>query len=173
MDEKVIEAKEIEIEKLVKNNTFESVPYEEQSLISTKWVFQEKEKDGVSFIKARLVARGFEEDSSQMKIDSPTCSKQALRLLFLTAATKRWTLKSIDIASAFLQGNLIERDVYLKPPKEYCVDGEVWKLNRCIYGLNDAPRAWYDRVKHELVDLKGRNLSMTMLFSAGIQEKEV
>ena len=156
LDEQVIEAKEAEIEKLLKNNTFESVPYVNQSLISTKWVFTEKEKDGQFSTKARLVARGFEEDSSQMKIDSPTCSKQSLRMLFLTAATKRWAIKSIDIASAFLQGNAIEREVYLRPPKEYAVEGQVWKLNRCIYGLNDAPRSWYDRVKQVLIDLGGK-----------------
>ena len=159
LDPQVIEAKEEEIKKLMKNDTFKIVPYNKQSVISTKWVFHQKEKDGIPFIKARLVARGFEEDTSDMKLDSPTCSRQALRLLFMTAATKRWQVKSIDIASAFLQGKSIERDVYLNPPDDYRIEGEVWKLNQCIYGLNDAPRSWYDRVKQVLVNLGGKRSS--------------
>ena len=100
--------------------------------------------------------RGFEEDSSNMKTDSPTCSKQALRMVFLTAAMKNWELQSIDISSAFLQGNPIQRNVYLQPPKEYREAGKVWKLKRCIYGLNDAPRSWYDRIRQELLQLNGK-----------------
>ena len=32
---------------------------------------------------------------------------------------------------------------------------EVWCLKRCIYGLNDAPRSWYERVKEVLLQLGG------------------
>ena len=35
-------------------------------------------KDGKSIIKARLVARGFEEDTVDLRTDSPTCSKEAV-----------------------------------------------------------------------------------------------
>ena len=63
LDPQVIEAKEEEIKKLMKNDTFKIVPYNKQSVISAKWFFHQKEKDGISFIKARIVARGFEEDT--------------------------------------------------------------------------------------------------------------
>ena len=104
-------------------------------------------------MKARLVARGFEEDSTQLTKDSPTCSRESLRLLFAAAATNKWNIQSIDISSAFLQGNELERDVYLIPPKDIRKPGVIWKLNRCIYGLNDAPRAWYNRVSAEMRSL--------------------
>ena len=156
LQESIIKAKEQEINKLIQNDAYESVPYNDQSLISTRWVFSEKEINGEMVPKARLVAQGFEEDSSNLKIDSPTCSKQALRMVFLTAAMKNWELQSIDISSAFLQGNAINRNVYLQPPKEYREEGKVWKLKRCIYGLNDAPRSWYDRIRQELLQLDGK-----------------
>ena len=70
-----------------------------------------------------------------------------------------WEIHSLDITSAFLQGNSIEREVYLKPPSEAGTDGRVWRLKHCIYGLNDAPRAWYDRVRKELLDLDGKTSS--------------
>ncbi len=54
-------------------------------------------------MKARLVARGFEEESS-FQVDSPTCSKEALRLALTLMVTKGWTCKSIDVRAAFLQG---------------------------------------------------------------------
>ena len=27
----------------------------------------------------------------------------------------------------------------------------LWKLNKCVYGLNEASRNWYNRVKDELI----------------------
>ena len=67
----------------------------------------------------------------------------------------KWILQSLDISSAFLQGNGITRDVFLKPPAEIYEKGVIWKLKRCIYGLKDAPRAWYERVADELQRLGG------------------
>ena len=45
--------------------------------------------------------------------------------------------------------------LFLEPPVEFKQEGKVWKLNRCIYGLADAPRAWYEKVVEELRDLGG------------------
>ena len=60
------------MENLESNNVFEWVEDSGQEAISCKWVLTEKLKDdGCSFAKARLVARGFEEDSSGRKTDSP------------------------------------------------------------------------------------------------------
>ena len=86
-----------------------------------------------------------------MRTDSPTCSRQSTRLVFLTAASNKWEIKSLDIKAAFLQGDQMERDVFLRPPVDVCPENEVWKLKRCIYGLNDAPRAWYSRVNKEML----------------------
>merc|ERR1712179_204324 len=60
-----------------------------------------------------------------------------------------WKCHTIDIKSAYLQGNNIQRKIFLKPPKEYD-DGRLWKLKKTVYGLCDAARAWYLRVKDEL-----------------------
>ena len=98
-------------------------------------------------MRARLVARGFEEDTSRIEVDSPTVGKSTVRMVLAVAAAKHWIIKSTDIKSAFLQGNVLQRDVYIKPPKEANVsDGCVWKLSRCLYGLNDAARQFYDSV---------------------------
>ena len=168
-DLSVTQAKEKEMERLENNNVFEWVEYSDQDVISSKWVLTEKQKeDGSSFMKARLVARGYEEDSSGRRTDSPTCSKQSLRMLFTVASSMSWELNSIDITAAFLQGNDIERDVFIQPPVECIRPGQIWKLRRCIYGLCDAPRNWYDRVHDELRKLGGSVSQYDKLFFSGI-----
>ena len=62
----------------------------------------------------------------------------------------KWAIESIDISSAFLQGDPLQRDVYIIPPSDICTEGVAWKLKCCIYRLNDAPRAWYEKVKSEM-----------------------
>ena len=99
------------------------------------------------------MARGFEEVTDNLQKDSPTCCRESLRLVLMTSATMKWILHSIDITAAFLQGGLIERKVFLKPPADVCSSDTVWLLKRCIYGLNDAPRSWYNRVREVLVGL--------------------
>lgn len=111
--------------------------------------------DGSKKLKARLVARGFEEKLMNKKVDSPTCSRQGLRLAFVTASSMNWELKAMDISSAFLQGNILKRTVYVRPPSDICEDGKIWCLRHCLYGLSDAPREWYDRVCEEMKKLGG------------------
>jgi hypothetical protein len=77
-----------------------------------------------------------------------------MRLVLTVAASLKWVVKTTDIKSAFLQGMPLERDVYLVPPPEAEADQDVvWKLKKCLYGLNDAARRFYDSVVHELLQL--------------------
>ena len=157
MSQGVLDAKYKEIDNLVENNVFDVVPDTGQRRISTKWVITEKIKNEKKIIKARLVARGFEEKLENTRTDSPTCSRMSLRLCFTICALKRWEIQSFNVTSAFLQGNNIEREVYVKPPSEWDeADELLWKLKRCLYGLNDAPRAWYKRVVQLLVEYGGK-----------------
>ena len=62
----------------------------------------------------------------------------------------KWEIKSLDIKSAFLQGQPINSKIFLKPPKEAGTD-KLWKLLITVYGLCDAPRAsQYLRIKEVL-----------------------
>ena len=150
--DEVKKAKETEIENWIHNDVYEEVQDVGQATVSVRWIISEKIVEGIPKIKARLVARGYEEDSSDIKTDSPTCCKEALRLALAVMVSKGWKCHTIDIKAAFLQGNKIERDVYLRPPVEF-YNGTLWKLKKTVYGLNDAARAWYMRVKAELIRL--------------------
>ena len=156
------DAKIRELNSWKNNEVYEEVPYNNQKCISTRWICTLKELDqGKVTPKARLVARGFEEPTDSLQKDSPTCSKDTLRVMISTVASMKWDLKSIDIKTAFLQGENINRDVYLQPPLEAnCKKGYIWKLKKCVYGLSDASMKWYERVKSTMINLGGEMSSV-------------
>ena len=142
-------AKQLELEKLKQFNTYEEVEDGGKKTISTRWVITNKNGD----TRTRLVARGFEEKSFIPK-DSPTIGKGSIRIFLTFAASKKWTITTTYIKSAFLQGNKLEQDVHIKPPVESDTSkGFIWKLKHALYGLKDEARQFYISVKDELINL--------------------
>lgn len=142
-------AKQSELEKLKNFDTYSEEADVGQNRLSTRWVITSKEGQ----VKARLVARGFEEEFSIPR-DSPTVGKGGLKIFLTITASKQWEVKTTDIKSAFLQGKQLDRDVYLQPPKESnTAAGKIWKLKHCLYGLKDGARQFYLSVKEELLKL--------------------
>ena len=60
-------------------------------------------KKGDKF-KARLVARGFEEEFEERK-DSPTYTRESLRMAFAISTSLKWSINTMDISSVFLQNH--------------------------------------------------------------------
>ena len=148
----VRKAKLKEIDNWLIHDVFEEVENEGQHTISVRWVITERLLKGDLDIKARLVARGFEEDTSHLNKEAPTCGTDIVRLTVTMASSMGWNCHTVDVKAAYLQGDKINRDVYLTPPDEFN-KGQLWKLKKTIYGLCDAARAWYKRVKSELKSL--------------------
>jgi hypothetical protein len=150
-----LKAKQAEILNWQTNGVYDEVENEVQTSISVRRVITEKLKEGNTVIKARLVARGFEQDMHDQKTDPPTCSEDSLRLAMRVIASNgwRWTVNSIDVRAAFLQGEEINRYIYIRPPKEF-YSGSLWRQKKTVYGLCDAARAWYFRIKKALLGLK-------------------
>ena len=120
------EAKLREIQQWERKRVMKSVKDEKYPLIDTTWVFPEKVMaSGKTKEKARLVARGFQDLGEGMTDTySPTCSRNCLRLLLALCATEGWVPAVIDVTTALLQGKPIDRDVYLRPPKEAKEDSD-------------------------------------------------
>ena len=77
-DADIIEAKTKELQNWKDFGIFKEVPDQGQKNLSTRWVVTEKPlSDGQKGVKARLVARGFEEDD-KVQADSPTAPKSTL-----------------------------------------------------------------------------------------------
>ena len=60
----------------------------------------------------------------------------------------------MDVKSAFLNGYIME-EVYVKQPPDFENEkfpNHVNKLSKVLYGLKQASRAWYCRLKNFLLD---------------------
>ena len=132
--ERLCTAKQNEMEKWQEEGVYQEVRDIGQDKISTTWVITEKMKDDKIVTKARLVARGYEEDKSSIRADSPTCMKDSVRVMLSIAAGKGWKIRSLDVKAAFLQGKTIEREVFLQPPVEFRQKGVLWKLKQSCVG---------------------------------------
>ena len=144
-------AKDVELKKWKDMKVYEEVEDTGQNCVTVRWVPSEKMVEGKKIKKNRLVARGYEEDMYGIPTDSPTINKDSLRVAYVIIAAKEWDVNSMDVTAAFLQGTPLSREVYLKPPREAKAKGKLWKLKQCVYGLNDASRHFYLKIKEELM----------------------
>ena len=143
----VIEAKEKELQSWRENNVYEEA-------ISTRWIITEKVKGGERICKARLVARGFEEEMAEWEKDASTCNAETLKFCLTVIKLKKCICYTLNVKTAYLQGDKIQREVYLKPPNERNWSG-LWKLKKTVYGLKDATKAWYSKVVKVVEELGG------------------
>ena len=99
-EEECILAQKEELEKLKMWNVYDLVDDEGQTAINVRWVMWKKDNGET---RARLVVKGYEE-TQEMEVDSPTVEKVGVRMLYITAQSYNWKIKSMDVKSAFLQG---------------------------------------------------------------------
>jgi hypothetical protein len=88
------------------------------NLVTSRWVLTIKAReDGFKRYKARLVARGFEDDEkARVTRDAPTASKSSQRLVLQALVKKQWLPSSWDFETAFLQERELEREVFIAAP---------------------------------------------------------
>ena len=145
-----------EIQSLLSKNTWELVDLPPGvKTLPVKWVFKIK-RDATGAIerfKARLVVKGFRqrEGIDFGEVFAPVSKHTTLRALLSHVAVNDFELHQLDIKTAFLNGEL-EEDVYIDQPPGFQVGGRhlVCRLNRALYGLRQAPRAWNKRLDEEL-----------------------
>ncbi|GJY77021.1 ribonuclease H-like domain-containing protein [Tanacetum coccineum] len=101
--------------------------------------------------KARLVAQGYtqEEGIDYDEVFSPVVRIEAIRLFLAYASFKDFMVYQMDVKSAFLYGK-IEEEVYVCQPSRFedpNFPDRVYKVDKALYGLHEAPRAWFTEVK--------------------------
>ncbi|GJY55661.1 putative ribonuclease H-like domain-containing protein [Tanacetum coccineum] len=116
--------------------------------IGTKWVFKNKKDERGIVIKniARLVAQGYtqEEGIDYDEVFAPVARIEAIRLFLTYASFKDFVVYQMDVKSAFLYGK-IEKEVYvcqLPGFEDPDFPDRVYKVEKALYGLHQAPRAW-------------------------------
>jgi hypothetical protein len=105
--------------------------------------------------KGRLVVLGNQEWGDTLRdVFAPTVNSRTINLVLALAAQQGLHLYGLDIFGAFITAE-IDEPVYVQLPKGLDpVDPEahpIWKLNRTLYGLKRAPKAFYDQLRLPLV----------------------
>lgn len=122
---------------------------EGEDVISTKWVFKIKRNGVKKEYKARLVARGFEQNSHYDLGDiyAPVAMLSTFRV-FLAVATKlNLPVYQMDVTGAFLYGDKDKRVLIRLPEGAYFGDKNIVKLNKSLYGLKSSPKCWNVKFK--------------------------
>ncbi|GJV23551.1 retrovirus-related pol polyprotein from transposon TNT 1-94 [Tanacetum coccineum] len=147
-----------EIHEFERLQVWELVPYPDLvMLIKLKWIFKvEKYECGdVLKNKARLVANGYrqEEGIDFKESFAPVARIEAIRIFFANVSTKNMTIYQMDVKMAFLNGEL-RKMVYVSQPEGF-VDSDkpnhVYRLKKALFGLKQAPHAWYDMLSSFLL----------------------
>ncbi|MBW0536422.1 hypothetical protein O181_076137 [Austropuccinia psidii MF-1] len=127
-------------------------------LMGTTWVFRIKRDhlNNVVEYKARLCAQGFTQTPGVDfdKTYAPTGRLNSLRCLIAHAAPKGLHFHQIDVKSAFLNAPLAEI-VYFSIPQGLDINQRksCLHLKKAIYGLKQAPLAWYQRLREWILKI--------------------
>ncbi|GJY83928.1 putative ribonuclease H-like domain-containing protein [Tanacetum coccineum] len=108
--------------------TLVDLPYDKRA-IGTKWVYRNKKDERVARI-------------------------ESIRLFLAYASFKDFVVYQMDVKSAFLYGK-IEEEVYVCQPlgfEDPEFPDKVYKVEKALYSLHQAPRAWYETLSTYLLD---------------------
>ncbi|CAM8990809.1 unnamed protein product [Rhodiola kirilowii] len=147
-----------ELHQFERNKVWRLVPRPtERTIIETKWVFKNKLDDmgQVVWNKARLVVKGY---NQQEGIDydetfTPVARLEAIKLLIVYSAYHGFKLQQMDVKTAFLNGVLKEEVYVSQTPgfEDSSHPDHIYILDKALYGMKQAPRAWYDRLSQFLL----------------------
>ncbi|GJT53893.1 putative ribonuclease H-like domain-containing protein [Tanacetum coccineum] len=143
--------------KLQKVWTLVDLPYSKRA-IGTKWVYRNnKDERGIVIRnKAMLVAQGYtqEEGIDYDELFALVARIEAIKLFLAYASFKDFVVYQMDVKSAFLYGKIKEEVYVCQPPgfedPEFL--DKVYKVEKALYGLYQAPRAWYETLSTYILD---------------------
>nr|GEU72980.1 retrovirus-related Pol polyprotein from transposon TNT 1-94 [Tanacetum cinerariifolium] len=128
--------------------------------IALKWIYKVKlyEYGDVLKNKAWLVAKGYrqEEGINFEESFALVARIEAIRIFIVNAASKNMIINQMDVKTTFLNGELKE-EVYVSQPEGFVYPDHpthVYRLKKALYGLNQAPWAWYNTLSRFLLDNK-------------------
>ncbi|GJY87866.1 putative ribonuclease H-like domain-containing protein [Tanacetum coccineum] len=118
--------------------------------------------------KARLVAQGYtqEEGIDYDEGFAPVVRIEAIRLFFAYASFMGFIVYQMDVKSVFLYGTIDEEVYVCQPPgfEDPPFPNKVYKVEKALYGLHQAPRAWYETLSTYLLKngFKRGNIDKTL-----------
>lgn len=129
---------------------------EEMNVLPSTWAFKCKRfPDGsVRKLKARFCVRG---DRQIQDVDfhetwAPVVNWNTVRLMLILSQVLGLSTKQVDYTTAFLHAP-IEEEVFVAMPRGFSEPNKVLKLKRCLYGLRQAPRNFFQFLQSNLEDI--------------------
>jgi hypothetical protein len=147
-----------ELNNFKRNQVWSFVEGPKQNIVDTKCVFRNKQDEHQVFTrnKKRLVAKGYSQVEGLDFDETFTlvCRLESIHILVAYATHHDFKLYHMDVKSAFLNGP-IKEEVYVKQPLDF-EDEEypnlVYKFHKMLFGLKQAPRAWYECRRDFLIE---------------------
>ena len=165
------EAAMLEIETLKKMNVWDEVDRESwMKVLPSTWAFRRKTyPDGCTKkLKGRFCVRGDREIAGVHydpdRIYAPVVSWTTVRLLLMLSAHLDLATRQVDYVAAFVHSPLpapagyetmsdeekLRSCTYVDMPRGFRKEGKVLRLNKALYGLKSAPKAFFSHLKSNL-----------------------
>nr|GEX66698.1 putative ribonuclease H-like domain-containing protein [Tanacetum cinerariifolium] len=95
-----------------------------------------------------------EEGIDYEKVFAPVARIEDIRLFLAYASFMGFMVYQMDVKSAFLYGTIKEDVCVCQPPgfKDLDYPDKVYKVVKALYGLHQAPRAWYETLANYLLE---------------------
>ena len=113
--------------------------------------------------KSRLVVGGHLDPdiaSGQLATSAPTVSRLGILTMLQICASRKeedWTAAAGDVTAAFLNGEPLSRELYIRQPRGGLGDlhpEQLVKLTKWVFGLTDSPNAWWQKLKTTITEIK-------------------
>ena len=101
-----------------------------------------------------------------MRTDAPVAPQVFIYMLFSYAVNHDWTVWTWDVKDAVLTGKMVNREIYVRPPREGILGvpwGALIQLLKGAFGLAESPRLWWLQL---LSILKELGFTLISCFSA-------
>nr|GEZ31061.1 retrovirus-related Pol polyprotein from transposon TNT 1-94 [Tanacetum cinerariifolium] len=111
--------------------------------------YPKNDREDIGKLGAKVMRGYRQEEGIDFKESfAPVARIEAIKIFLAYAAYKSFTVFQMDVKFSFLHGTL-KKDVYVCQPEGFINADHlsyVFKLKKALYGLNQAPRAWYDEL---------------------------
>ncbi|GKE19062.1 retrovirus-related pol polyprotein from transposon TNT 1-94 [Tanacetum coccineum] len=131
-----------------------------KTIIGSKWIWKNKMDENGIVIKnnARLASHGYNqlERIDYEETFVPVARLEAIRIFLAYAVYMGFMVYQIDVKSAFLNGKISE-EVYVQQPLGFESSEfphHVYKVDKALYRLKQAPRAWFETLSKFLIHHK-------------------
>ncbi|GJT80730.1 putative ribonuclease H-like domain-containing protein [Tanacetum coccineum] len=113
--------------------------------LNMKQEISEALEDESWLMLARRIGHRQEEGIDYDEVFAPVARLEAIRIFLAFASYMGFIVYQMDVKSAFLYGK-IDEEVYVSQPPGFLdpkYPEKVYKVVKALYGLHQAPRAWY------------------------------